>query len=146
MPSSAALRLLLRVWLCVDEYRWTGLLMAAVGVAASPSILSVVTGPVPLLLIVSRERAHPEDHTAALYLSPAKDDNKTQQEQAVECKVWCCLAFMSLWCIYIIGYLQAKKAWRHSTPISAVVTLVLDSGLQRHLLLCTIELGEKNFY
>lgn len=91
MLSSVAGRLLLRVCLCVDEYRWTGLLMAAVGAATSPSILSVVSGPVPLLQIVSRERAHPEDHPAALYFSPAKDDNKT-----VECKVWYCLAFMSL--------------------------------------------------
>lgn len=55
--------------------------MAAVGAVTSPSILSVVSGAVPLLQIGSRERAHPEDQTAALYFSPATDDNKTQQEQ-----------------------------------------------------------------
>lgn len=54
--------------------------MAAVGVETSPSILSVVPDPVPLLQIVNRERAHPEDRTSALYFSPANDDNKTEQE------------------------------------------------------------------
>lgn len=69
--------------------------MAAVGAATTPSILSVVTGSVPLLQIGSRERAHPEDQTAALYFSPAKDDNQTQQEQG------CGVQSLTLPCIYV---------------------------------------------
>lgn len=144
MLSSAAGRLLLRVCLCVDEYRWTGLLMAAVGAVTSPSILSVVTGPLPLLRIVSRERAHPEDHTAALYFSPANDDNKTQQEQGygVQSLILPCIYVFMVYLYYWV--FERIKAWRHSKSISAVVNLVLDSGLQWHLLLCKIELGKKN--
>lgn len=61
---------------CVDEYRWTGLLMAVVGAVASPFILSVVTDLVPWLQIVSRVRAHPEDCAAALCFSPANEEQE----------------------------------------------------------------------
>lgn len=62
---------------CVDEYKWAGLLMAAVGAVTSPFTLSVVTDLVPWLQIVSRARAHPEDRTAALCFSPANDEKGT---------------------------------------------------------------------
>lgn len=88
---------------CVDEYRWTGLLMATVGVETSPSILSVVTDPVPLLQIVNRARAHPEDHPAALYFSPANDQNRTGT------RLWSAKADTGLcwwYGIYIFVYLE----------------------------------------
>lgn len=66
-----------RVCVCVDEYKWAGLLMAAVGAVTSPFTLSVVTDLVPWLQIVSRARAHPEDRTAALCFSPANDETGT---------------------------------------------------------------------
>lgn len=84
---------------------------AAVGVAASPSVLSVVTGPVPLLQTVSRERAHPEDHTAALCFSPAKDDNNTQQEQGCGVRglvLPCFSVFVVYLCYWVF---ESKKAF-----------------------------------
>lgn len=92
--------------------------MAAAGAVTSPSILSAVTDPVPLLQFVSRDRPHPGDHTAALYFSPSNRDKKTQQEQGYA------VLRLPLWCIHIIGYLKGSES------ISGVVKLVLDGGLR----------------
>lgn len=64
----------------MSEYRWTGLLMAAVGAVTSPFILSVVTDLVPWLQIVSR------GCTAALCFSPANGE-KQNKNMLLECQV-----------------------------------------------------------